>query len=108
MEYNAHTNYFTVHKDANTWLRLDSTTLPKYILTHNFHLPLSTVSYIQASVYLFVMSRELTYLYSPSYFCSIIVILPIGLLKRVRKNPEIIKYAIMLAGPCEYQKRIKA
>lgn len=51
------------------------------------------------------MSRELTYLYSPSYFCSIIVILPIGLLKRVRKNPEIIKYAIMLAGPCEYQEQ---
>lgn len=58
----------------------------------------------QVSLYLFVISRELTYLYSPSYFCSMIVILPIGLLKRVRKNPETIKYAIMLAGPCKYEK----
>lgn len=58
----------------------------------------------QVNLYLFVISRELTYLYSPSYFCSMIVILPIGLLKRVRKNPDTIKYAIMLAGPCKYQK----
>lgn len=49
MEYNAYTNNFTVHKDANTWLRPDNITLPMYILRHNFHLPHSTITCILAA-----------------------------------------------------------
>lgn len=71
--------------------------------TNIYKVKCSVVQLCDIPPYLFVMSRELTYLYSPSYFCSVTVILPIGLLSRVRNSPDTSKQAIMLAGPCHYQ-----
>ncbi|TNN50099.1 hypothetical protein EYF80_039705 [Liparis tanakae] len=44
--------------------------------------------------YLLVMRRELTKRYSPSYRCSMTVILPMGLLSRVRMSPETTRFLV--------------